>query len=134
MHWLAQWRVELAVDGFGQSLFLVTNAVTVYSFLIPRERKKTFDALAEQFLMRLHFTRWGAQPPIEWQPGAVRAVRGGSASLIGTMNNMVWLLSAARSIMLHESEEQILNETQFFAIPEHFPDKAFFGRLNRLEN
>ena len=130
-HWLAQWRVELANDGYGHALFLITNAVTVYSFLIPRARRFTFDDLAEQFLMRLRFTLLAAQPPIDWQPGAIRAVRGVSASLIGTMNNMVWLLSAPRSAMVHESDVHILNRTPFFAIPEHFPDKAFFGRLNQ---
>ena len=130
-HWLPQWRVELATDGFGRALFLITNAVTVYSFLIPRTRKLTFDDLAQQFLMRLRFTLLAAQPPIDWQPGEVRAVRGGNASLIGTMNNMVYLLSAPKSPLLHKSDEQLLNSTPFFAIPEHFPYKAFFGRLNQ---
>ena len=129
-HWLAQWRVELAKDGFGRALFLITNAVTVYSLLIPRSRKVTFDDLAQQFLMRLRFTLLAAQPPIDWQPGEVRAVRGGNPSLIGTMNNMVYLLSA-QSPYLHESDEQFLNRTPFFAIPEHFPNKAFFNRLNQ---
>jgi len=84
----------------------------------------------QQFLMRLRFTLLGASPPIDWQPGAVRAVRGGSAPLIGTMNNMVYLL-AARSSRDSKSEEEILNDTPFFAIPEIFPKKAFFGRLDQ---
>jgi hypothetical protein len=131
VHWLAQWRVELAEDGTGLAIFLITNAVTMYSFLIPRLRKMTFDELVQQFLMRLRFALLAAQPPIDWQPGAVRAVRGGNTSLIGTMNNMVYLLSAPKSPQLQLNDEQILNDTPFFAIPEVFPSKAFFNRLNQ---
>jgi tetratricopeptide (TPR) repeat protein len=49
------------------------------------------------------------------------------------MNNMVYLLSPsiARSRGLHE-EEDMLNDTPFFAIPEVFPRKAFFGRLGEI--
>jgi hypothetical protein len=103
----------------------------MYSILIPRLRKMTFDEPVHQFLMRLRFTLLAAQPPIDWQPGAVRAVRGGNASLIGTMNNMVYLLSAPKSPQLQLDDEQILNDTPFFAIPEVFPIKAFFNRLNQ---
>ena len=106
-------------------------AVTMNSFLVPRLRKMTFDELVQQFLMRLRFALLAAQPPIDWQPGAVRAVRGGNASLIGTMNNMVYLLSAPKSPQLQLNDEQILNDTPFFAIPEVFPSKAFFNRLNQ---
>jgi hypothetical protein len=130
VHFLATWRVELAEDGCGGRWFLITNAVTMYSILIPRVRKMGFDELVQQFVMRLRFTLLGARTPIDWQPGAVRAVRGGSASLIGTMNNMVYLL-AARPSRQPKSEEEILNDTPFFAIPENFPKKAFFARLDQ---
>jgi hypothetical protein len=112
-HFLASWRVELARDG---------------------SRGGYFDDLVQQFLMRLRFTLLEAQPPIEWKPDSncsIRPVRGGSASLIGTMNNMVYLLEADRSSQQIHSEEQILNDTPFFAIPEIFPNKAFFARLNQ---
>jgi hypothetical protein len=83
----------------------------MYSFLIPRLRKMALDELVLQFVMRLHFTLLAAQPPIECQPGTVRAIRGGNTSLIGTMNNMVYLLSAPKSPLLKEDDEQILNDT-----------------------
>lgn len=127
MRFLAMWRVELAEDGFGGGWFLITNTVTMYSILIPRVRDIGFDQLVQQFVMRLRFTLLAARTPIDWQPGAVR---GGSAPLIGTMNNMVYLL-AARSSRQPKSEEEILNDTPFFAIPEIIPKKAFFGRLDQ---
>ncbi len=130
VHFLARWRVEIAEDEQGHKLLLVTNAVTLFSLLIPVEAKMRFEQLAEHFVMRLRFELLGVTPPVEWKPGQVRAVRGGSASLIGSMNNMVYLLSR-RSRPLHE-EEDILNDTPFFAIPEAFPRKAFYGRLGEI--
>src|SRR5262245_4395521 len=38
VHFLAAWRVELAEDGYGGKWFLITNAATMYSILIPRVR------------------------------------------------------------------------------------------------
>ena len=45
--------------------------------------------------------------------------------MIGTMNNMVYLLSAPKSPRVQKNEEEILNNTPFFGIPEHFPAKRF---------
>src|SRR5690349_6552033 len=82
VHFLAEWRVELAADVHGQNLVLITNAVTAFSIVLPCKAKMSFEQLAEEFLRRLRSILLGVKPPVHWTPGSVRAVKGNNPSLV----------------------------------------------------
>jgi hypothetical protein len=91
--WHACWRIEDVVassDG-SQHLFLATNAASLYSFLLPLDCGAPFEDLVSLF-----HQHWidalvgrGVRVPLPLN-SATQFLRGRPASLIGSMNELVY--------------------------------------------
>lgn len=91
--WHLLWRMDHLVsqpDG-SQHLFIITNAATLYSFLIPIDGDGSFEQLISIF-----YQYWfdavvsrGFQPPLPLQT-KTEYLRGQPRQLIGSMNDLVY--------------------------------------------
>ena len=136
---LAQWRVELADDGDGGRWFVVTNLPTLFTFLLPRQPASGFDSMIRDFRLRLGFSLLAASPTLEWTPSEIVPVRGNPSAVVGSMNNMVQLLSWPRqsgALTPIEDPETWLQRTPFSAVGGNenygFPNRIWQQRLNDL--
>lgn len=142
-HFAAQWRVELCKDWAGQNLFVVTNLVTLFTFLIPRAPKQTRLDLERNFRTRLGFALLAGEPLLEWKPDRIIFARGNPRKVIGTMNDMIYGLQFEPTEALRQAEPDLdekdhLNHTPFSAIgPKNgmkFPDKAWLAAIAQIAN
>lgn len=128
---LTQWRVELTDDGDGGRWFMVTNLATLFTFLLPRQPASGFDSMIRDFRLRLGFALLAASPSLEWTPSAIVPVRGNPSAVVGSMNNMVQLLSWPRrqdAMTPIEDPETWLQRTPFSAVGA----KGHYGFPNQI--
>ena len=138
-HFLTQWRVDPADDGDGGRWFMVTNLVTLFTFLLPRQPSSRFDSLVRDFRLRLSFALLAASPPLEWTPSEVVPVSGNPRAVVGSMNNMAQLLAWPRqpgALTPYEDFEAMLQGTPFSAVGKKgrygIPHQAWLEHLNDL--
>jgi hypothetical protein len=135
-HFLMQWRVETAEDHCRQEFYMVTNCATLFTFLLPRTREMRWPDLATAFRTRLRFALLAASPPAEIAISEIIPVKGNPRKVIGSMNEMCYLLSQGCTAPPTDDPEGELNNTPFGAIGDTrhfgFPDLLWQRRLNSL--
>lgn len=138
-HFITQWRADTADDSEGGRWFLMTNLVTLYTFMIPRKPASRFNSLVANFQVRLGFALLESTPPVEWRPSEFIPVKGNPRPIVGSMNEMAASLTwppTPQHKAHYKNEEEFLQRTPFSAIGEkghyEFPDKVWLQRLNDL--
>ncbi|HMJ63761.1 MAG TPA: hypothetical protein VK615_00300 [Candidatus Binatia bacterium] len=115
---------------------MVTNCATLYTFLLPRTRDMRWADLVTAFRTRLRFALLAASPPAEIAISEIIAVKGNPRKVIGSMNEMCYLLSQGCTAPPTDDPEGELNDTPFSAIADNthfgFPDLLWQHRLNSL--
>ncbi len=128
-HWSACWRCDLlgSDTDSGTYYFILTNARTLYSLIVPVTDRK-IESLVAFFVEILdhQYRLAGITPPPS--PGATfRLVKGLPRSLIGSQNE---LIRCALHLFNRPDPSldglcHALNRTPMFAIPEVIPADAF---------
>lgn len=135
-HFLAQWRVETAEDHCREQFYIVTNCATLFTFLLPRTRAMRWLDLATAFRTRLRFALLAASPPAEIAISEIIPVKGNLRKVVGSMNEMCYLLSQGCTDPPTADPEGQLNHTPFSAIDTKthfgFPDLVWQAKLNEL--
>jgi len=135
-HFLAQWRVDIAEDHRREQFYIVTNCATLFTFLLPRTRTMRWPDLVTAFRTRLRFALLAASPPAEITISEIIPVKGNPRKVVGSMNEMNYLLSQGCTNPPTDDPEGQLNQTPFSAIGERgnyaFPDKTWQAKLNEL--
>ena len=133
-NFLQQWRIELMDDLIATKAFLITNVATLFTFLIPQEPRCSLNSVRDTFLMRLRFSLLAGSPPIEWRPSQIVPVRGNPRSVIGTMNDMIAMITFRRGAenFRRTEAEEFLNDTPFSMIGMDSPKDRFLRELQRL--
>jgi hypothetical protein len=135
-HFLTQWRVESAEDHRPEKFYMVTNCATLFTFLLPRTRDTRWPDLVTAFRTRLRFALLATSPPAEIAVSEIIAVKGNPRKVIGSMNEMCYLLSQGCTNPPTDDPEGELNHTPFSAIRDNthfgFPDLVWQHRLNSL--
>jgi hypothetical protein len=133
-NFLQQWRIELVDDRMGRKAILITNLATLFTFLIPQEPGCSLPLVLDTFLMRLGFSLLASNPPIEWKPSQIVPARGNPRAVIGSMNDMISMLTFRRDSdnLYGEDAEDFLNETPFSMIKMNSPGDEFLRRLQDL--
>jgi hypothetical protein len=133
-HFLQQWRIEIADNLMGGKAFLITNLATLFTFLIPQEPRYSLDSVLDTFLMRLRFSLLASNPPSEWKPSQIVAVRGNPRAVIGSMNDMVSMITFRREAEAFDGTEaeDFLNRTPFSMIGMRSPKDEFLRRLQEM--
>ena len=118
----------------GSRAFVITNLSTLFTFIIPQEFPCTFDSITKTFLMRLRFSLLAASPPVEWKPSEVIPVRGNPRAVIGSMNDMISMVTFRREANNFDGTEaeDFLNRTPFSMIGMKRPKDRFMDQLQAL--
>ena len=135
-HFLAQWRVESAEDHCRQAFYMVTNCATLYTFLLPRAPAMRWPDLVAAFRIRLRFALLAASPPAEINICGIIPVKGNPRKVVGSMNEMCFLLSRGCTDPPTDDPERELNQVPMSAIGNkshlEFPDRTWEAKLNEL--
>jgi hypothetical protein len=130
-HWLGQWRLDFGRKPDRTRWALVTNIVTLYTFVFPLKelgRRDNFDKL---FRLRLGFAIVDAPLLATWKEAPIIFAAGNPRMAVGSMNNMRQHLAwrTETSVGPMKDDEDWINQTPFLSLPDYFPDKAFAKRL-----
>jgi hypothetical protein len=130
-HWLGQWRLDFGRKPDRTRWALVTNIVTLYTFVFPLKelgRRENFEKL---FRLRLGFAIVDAPKLALWKDAPIVYAAGNPRMAVGSMNNMRQHLAwrTETSVGPMKDDEDWINQTPFLSLPEAFPDKAFAERL-----
>ena len=133
-NFLQQWRIELADDLMGRKAFVITNLQTLFTFLIPQEPRYSLGSVMDSFLMRLRFSLLASNPPVEWKPSQVVPVRGNPRPVVGSMNDMIGMITFRREAenLYGKDAEDFLNRTPFSVIGMRSPEDQFLHRLQEM--
>lgn len=128
-HWSAFWRCDLigSNDAEGIYYFLLTNARTLYSLVVP-DRSRRLESLMADFTRILDHQFALAGLATAFQAGGTfRLVRGQPRSLIGSQNE---LIRCAIDLFERPGPSldalcKDLNRVPMLKLPEIFPEDAF---------
>jgi hypothetical protein len=130
-HWLGQWRVDFAQKANRTWVALVTNAATLYTFVLPLKELKP-DSFEKLFRLRLGFALTDAPALVKWKDAPLVFAHGNPRMAIGSMNDMrkhlTWRTETPDWGPMKDDEDWI-NKTPFLSLPTKFPDKEFASRL-----
>jgi len=84
--------------------------------------------------MRLSISLLASNPPIEWRPSQIVAVRGNSRAVIGSMNDMVSMIAfrCEAEAFIGAEAEDFLNRTPFSMIGMRSPKDEFLRQLQEM--
>ena len=131
-HWLGQWRLDFGQKPDRTRVALVTNMVTLYTFVFPVNELGKRDNFERLFRLRLGFALVDAPSLVPWKDAPIVFAVGNPRRVVGSMNNMrmdlAWRTETPEFGPMEEDEDWI-NKTPFLSLPEFFPGKAFAKRL-----
>jgi hypothetical protein len=128
-HWSECWRCDLLGSNkdTGTFYFIVTNARTLYSLVVPVNEPR-INCLVASFVSLLHhqYRLAGLDTPTS-KGGTFQLVKGQPRSLIGSQNELIRsaLHLLKRPDIPFDRHCRDLNLTPMLAIPECFPHDAF---------
>jgi hypothetical protein len=135
-HFIGQWRVEAAEDEHRGEWFMVTNCATFFTFLLPRSPTMRWPDLEVAFRTRLRFALLAGSPPADVRILGILPVKGNPRKVVGSMNEMCYLLASGCCTPDCDDAETALNRTPFTAIGARadfaFPEDVWHVRLNEL--
>ncbi|MGK0186021.1 MAG: hypothetical protein ACI9R3_001804 [Verrucomicrobiales bacterium] len=142
--WLEGWRLDRTDDVHPQTRAVISNLVTLYTFVIPIDVEPDVEAILNHFRMRLGFSLASMCPALELpfcSPGSpddqspVQFVTGNPRKVIGCMNQVMISLSYSMVPMGQDfilSAEHSINSMPMLTLVDGksgFPDLEFKRRL-----
>jgi hypothetical protein len=129
-HWLGQWRVDFAQKADRSWVALVTNVVTLFTFVFPLKELKP-DSFEKLFRLRLGFALTDASVLAKWKDAPLVFAHGNPRVAVGSMNGMKRELpwNTDREGFRQVDDEDWINETVFLSLTETYPRKAFAKRM-----
>lgn len=130
-HWLGQWRMDFGQKPDRTRWALVTNVVTLYTFVFPLKELGGRGNFEKLFRLRLSFAIVDAPLLAPWKDAPIIFAAGNPRMAVGSMNNMRQHLAwrTKTSVGPMKDDEDWVNKTPFLSLPDCFPDKAFAKRL-----
>lgn len=114
--------------------------ISLYPVILPIEKGMVFADFVQTFLTKLETVYQAHSAAIEIRNTTVVAVRRVNRSLISTMNNAIFLVTARESDGAEDDAPFSCDEhaldlagTPFNAVEGHFPDKSFADFLAKSD-
>ncbi len=130
-HWLGQWRVDFGQKADRSWVALVTNVVTLYTFVLPLKDLVRHDNFERLFRLRLGFALTDAPALASWKNAQLVFATGNRRMAVGSMNDMrsqlAWRTQTEVGPM--KDDEDWVNKTPFLSLPTKFPEDEFAQRL-----
>ena len=139
--WLDGWRLDRTDDVHPGTRAVISNLVTLYTFVIPIDVEPGIDAILDYFRMRLGFTLASMRPGLELpfcspdDRTPVKFVTGNPRKVIGCMNQVMMSLSFSSFPVGQDfnlSAENSINTMPVLTLVDGdggFPDLEFKRRL-----